>query len=61
MGDNFDEVLKLIGYIALVVAIGAVGVCIKESIGGMFDIISIILGWGFLAWIWTKNKTGGNK
>ena len=54
MGDNFDEVLKLIGYIALVVAIGAVGVCIKESIGGVFDIVSIILGWGFLAWIWTK-------
>ena len=54
MGDKFGEILKLIGYIALVVVIGTVGICIKESIGGIFDFLLIILGWGFLVWMWIK-------
>lgn len=54
MGENFCEVLKLIGYIAIAVVIGAVGILAKESIGWMFDLLAIVLGWGFLIWMWIK-------
>ena len=54
MGENFGEVLKLIGYIAIAIVIGAVGILIKESIGGIFDLLTIVLGWGFLIWMWIK-------
>lgn len=53
MSGNFGEALKLVGYIAITVVIGAIGIAIKESVGGIFEIAIIIIGWAALIWIWT--------
>ena len=49
------DILEVIGYIAIAVVVGVIGICIKESVGWLFDALIIVLGWGFLIWIWTKN------
>ena len=54
MGIDFEDILKVIGCIAIMVAIGFIGIRIKEAIGWLFDLLCIIGGWAFLIWIWTR-------
>ena len=56
MGNDFKDILEVIGYIAVMVVIGLVGIRIKEAIGWSLDIICIIGGWALLIWFLIKTN-----